>query len=290
MVPLAGPATGPIVAGTYPWPSQPSRRFRHRRSIADMVTDDARSEPAELVELQRRGALGPAPARGRRRRRSATRRRRPGSASRCVTTQRSGSSTSVNWPRRRGRRRRCRCRRTRPSTAPSPRRAAPRSSRCARPARVASGWPAARPSRTPPCAPRCATRLGGHGRADPGASGARWSWTGAPASSVHSSSSVASVARISSPSHSTTSSSDVGVDVVGQRAVERAPRVGEVAQHQALAALEPVAAHERGERVAGLEHLAQDRLRRRLVGHPRVVLAVRRERGVEQLGERASAT
>ena len=50
----------------------------------------------------------------------------------------------------------------------------------------------------------------------------------------------------------------VAVHVLGQRSVEGAPHVGEVAQHQALAAFQTVAAHEGGEGVTALQHLADE--------------------------------
>ena len=161
------------------------------------------------------------------------------------------------------RRSRCPSRRTPPSRRPSPPPGAPHSSRCGRPVSPRIGSPAARPSRTTPCAPPCATpraatpgRRRGFGRqviVDGGAAEER---------------PLVEQRGVGRPDQLAEPLDDVlqrrRVDVVGQRAVEGAPRVGEVAQHQALAALEPVAPHEGGERVARLEHLPHDGLRRRV--------------------------
>ena len=152
---------------------------------------------------------------------------------------------------------------------------------------VASGRPAARPSRTPPCARRCATPPGGHGRAAVGRLG-REVVVDRPAGEERP---LVEQRGVGGPDQLAEPLDDVlergGVDVVGQRAVERAPGVGEVAQHQALAALQPVAPHERGEAVAALEHLAQDRLRRRLRRSATGGAAGTSRSSVEQLGERA---
>ena len=92
----------------------------------------------------------------------------------------------------------------------------------------------------------------------------------------HSSSRLESTWRTSSPSHSMRSVSSSVSRVLGHGLPQRLVRVGEVAQHQALGAGQPVEADVLGEGHRPLVHVADHRLGRQLVvGDPRVPAPVR---------------
>ena len=127
--------------------------------------------------------------------------------------------------------------------------------------------------------------VSGRGRAGT-ATGASSGWSGLVSCS-HSSSRLESTWRdkLAEPLD------DVG-DLLGPRrgghaGPQRLERVGEVAQHRALGAGQPVDADELPEGERPLPHLAHDGLRRQLpVGGPRVALQVHLEGVAEQLLER----